>query len=61
MIRAFAGIARSGVPGLPDWRPYTLPARDTLVIGEEAIACLPDPRRWERELWAKAPYIQPGS
>jgi para-nitrobenzyl esterase len=61
MIRAFAGLARTGTPGLPDWRPYTLPARDTLVIGEESIATVPDPRRWERELWARAPYIQPGS
>jgi len=61
MIRAFAGLARTGTPGLAEWRPYTLPARHTLVIGEDAIATVPDPRRWERELWAKAPYIQPGS
>jgi para-nitrobenzyl esterase len=61
MIGAFAGLARTGTPGLAEWRPYTLPARDTLVIGEDAIACLTDPRRWERELWARAPYIQPGS
>jgi para-nitrobenzyl esterase len=38
-----------------------LPARETLVIGEEAIAMADDPRRWERELWALAPYVQPGS
>jgi para-nitrobenzyl esterase len=61
MIGAFAGLARRGVPGLPEWRPYTLPARDTLVIGEDTIATATDPRRWERELWATAPYIQPGS
>jgi para-nitrobenzyl esterase len=61
MIAAFAGLARTGAPGLPEWRPYTLPARDTLVIGEDGIATVPDPRRWERELWARAPYIQPGS
>jgi para-nitrobenzyl esterase len=61
MIEAFAGLARTGTPGLPEWGPYTLPARDTLVIGEDTIATVPDPRRWERELWARAPYIQPGS
>jgi para-nitrobenzyl esterase len=61
MIGAFAELARTSAPGLPQWRPYTLPARDTLVIGEQAIETIPDPRRWERELWAMAPYIQPGS
>ena len=61
MMRAFTGLAHRGTPDLPDWHPYTVPARETLVIGEEAIATVPDPRRWERELWATAPYIQPGS
>ena len=61
MIRSFAGLARSGAPDLPGWRPYILPVRDTLVIGEDAIATIPDPRRWERALWSLAPYIQPGS
>jgi para-nitrobenzyl esterase len=61
MIRAFSGLARTGAPGLREWRSYTLPARETLVIGEEAIAMADDPRRWERELWALAPYVQPGS
>jgi para-nitrobenzyl esterase len=61
MIRAFAGLARTGTPDLPEWRPYTFSARDTLVIGENVIATVPDPRKWERELWARAPYIQPGS
>jgi para-nitrobenzyl esterase len=61
MMRAFVGLAHSGAPDLPDWRRYGLPARETLVIGEETIATVPDPRRWERELWARAPYIQPGS
>ena len=61
MLRAFAGLAHNGAPDLPGWNPYELPVRETLVIGEEAIATVPDPRRWERELWATAPYIQPGS
>jgi para-nitrobenzyl esterase len=61
MIRAFSGLVRTFASGLPEWHPYTLPARETLVIGEEAIMAVLDPRRWERELWATAPYIQPGS
>jgi para-nitrobenzyl esterase len=61
MMRAFTGLARTGTPGLAEWRPYTLPARETLVIGEASIATAADPRRWQRELWATAPYVQPGS
>lgn len=61
MIAAFTGLARAGRPGLPEWTPYTLPARDTLVIGDGTTTMVADPRRWQRELWATAPYIQPGS
>ena len=61
MIIAFAGMAHTGRPGLPSWAPYTLAERETLVIGEESIATKNDPRGWERELWARGPYIQPGS
>ena len=61
MIAAFSGLARNGNPGLDGWAPYTLPDRATLMIAEDAIATANDPRRWQRELWATAPYIQPGS
>lgn len=61
MIGAFTGLARNGRPGLEGWAPYTLPERATLVIGEERIAVVNDPRKWQRELWSIAPYIQPGS
>lgn len=60
-IAAFAGLARLGRPGLDSWARYELPERATLVIGEAATELAGDPRRWERELWARAPYIQPGS
>lgn len=61
--RAFAALARSGSPdhdGIPAWRPYTLSARETLVID------LPprmenDPRGAERRLFARVPYVQPGT
>ncbi|PXW78396.1 carboxylesterase type B [Blastomonas natatoria] len=61
MMKAFTGLARTGRPGLESWSPYTLPDRATLVIGDGAAAMVNDPRRFERELWATGPYIQPGS
>lgn len=60
MIDAFAGLARTGRPGLAGWAPYTLPGRATLVV-DNALRMEDDPRGWERRLWATAPYIQPGS
>lgn len=61
MMQAFSGLARSGVPGLDFWRPYTLPDRATLMIAQDRIAVQNDPRGWQREMWSTAPYIQPGS
>ena len=61
MIAAFAGLARDGVPDLDNWEPYRLPERATLMIAEDRIATENDPRGWQRELWSRAPYIQPGS
>lgn len=60
MIDAFAGLARDGRPGLGCWKPYEIPERATLMIGEESISVVNDPRGWQREMWATAPYIQPG-
>lgn len=60
MMAGFSGLAKRGRPGLDEWTPYTLPKRETLVIGE-SIRMVDDPRRWQRELWARAPYVQPGS
>lgn len=60
MQAGFAGLARRGVPGVPAWGPYRLPTRATLVVDDPA-RLVDDPRQWERELWARAPYVQPGS
>ncbi|MCJ2184484.1 carboxylesterase family protein [Novosphingobium sp. 1949] len=60
MMRAFAGLARQGRPGLAEWSPYALPTRATMVFDDRSRVEA-DPRRWERELWASAPYVQPGS
>ena len=57
IMAAFAALARRGDPG---WTPYRLPARATMVF-DDTSRVVGDPRRWERELWSRAPYIQPGS
>jgi para-nitrobenzyl esterase len=63
MMKAFAALARSGDPngaGVPNWPGYTVPERATMVFDTVSRA-IPDPRGWERALFARAPYIQPGS
>ncbi len=57
MMRAFVRFARTGNPG---WTPYTLPRRQTMIF-DAAPHLESDPRRWERELFARIPYIQPGT
>lgn len=61
MMRAFTGLAKTGRPGLADWKPYTTPRRATLVVGNGTVELTDDPRGWERELWSIGPYVQPGS
>jgi para-nitrobenzyl esterase len=63
MMATFVALARSGDPnanGLPNWPIYTLPGRPTMIF-DVATRAEPDPRKWERELFARAPYVQPGS
>jgi para-nitrobenzyl esterase len=62
VMGAFASLARTGRPaarGLA-WAPYTLPNRATMVFDTNSRV-VNDPRKWERELWGRVPYIQPGS
>ena len=63
VMAAFAALARTGRPvskGLPAWPAYTLPKRATMVFDIDSRS-VDDPRKWERELFARVPYIQPGS
>jgi para-nitrobenzyl esterase len=57
MMSAFLRFARTGDPG---WPAYTLPARRTMIFGQSPHV-VSDPRRAERELFARIPYIQPGT
>lgn len=60
---AFINLARHGDPnhaGLPTWDRHTLPDRETLILDAET-RLVNDPRRRERELFAKVPFIQWGT
>jgi para-nitrobenzyl esterase len=63
IMKGFAQFARNGdpkAPGTRAWPIYELPERQTMVFDVESRT-VPDPRKWERELFARVPYIQPGS
>jgi len=58
-----ARYAASGDPngaGLPDWTPYSLARRETLMI-DRITRMENDPRGAERAWFARIPYIQPGT
>jgi para-nitrobenzyl esterase len=63
MSEAFIAFAKTGNPNnkvLPEWKPYTLPNRETMVFD------LPprlenDPRGEQRRFFEKVPFIQQGT
>lgn len=57
VMDAFVRFARTGHPG---WPAYDLKARQTMVFDRESRV-VRNPRQWERELFARVPYIQPGT
>jgi para-nitrobenzyl esterase len=64
MMRLFTTFAHAGAPDadhfLPSWPRYTLPERRTMIF-DTNTRVESDPRRAERELFARVPYIQPGT
>jgi para-nitrobenzyl esterase len=63
MRQAFVSFAREGAPAaaaLPGWLPYTLPGRATMLI-DLPPHLAEDPRGAERRLFARVPYVQPGT
>lgn len=63
MSEAFIALAKTGDPNhpaLPAWTPYDLTRRATMVFDAET-RLVDDPRGAERRLFAKVPYIQPGT
>lgn len=60
---AFVALASRGNPdhpGLPHWPKYDLKTRATMII-DVASHVENNPRAWQRELFARVPYIQPGT
>ena len=63
MQERFVAFAKTGDPnraGLPRWPGYGLDTRATMIFDVRSRV-ENDPRRWERELFARVPYIQPGT
>ena len=63
MSETFIAFARSGNPNnklIPRWEHYTLPRRRTMVFNVPSHL-EDDPRGAERRLFAKVPYVQPGT
>jgi para-nitrobenzyl esterase len=57
VMDAFTRFARTGDPG---WPAYDLARRATMVF-DTTSKVVDNPRAWERELFARAPYVQPGT
>ena len=57
---AFASTGSPDLPGLPPWPVYDERRRATMIF-DVASRVENDPRRWQRDLFAPAPYTQPGS
>jgi para-nitrobenzyl esterase len=63
MSETFIAFARTGNPNnklIPRWLNYTLPRRQTMVL-DVPSHLEDDPRGAERRLFAKVPYVQPGT
>ncbi|MBX9617435.1 MAG: carboxylesterase/lipase family protein [Caulobacteraceae bacterium] len=63
LSRAFVALARNGNPnhsGLPAWSPYDLTRRQTMIM-DAPPRMEDDPRGAERRLFARIPYVQPGT
>jgi para-nitrobenzyl esterase len=57
VMDAFVRFARTGNPG---WKSYSLKRRETMIF-DTVSRVENDPRKWERELFARIPYVQPGT
>jgi para-nitrobenzyl esterase len=57
VMDAFTRFARTGNPG---WPAYDLASRQTMIFDRNSRV-ESDPRKWERELFARVPYVQPGT
>jgi para-nitrobenzyl esterase len=59
MQERFVAFAKTGNPD-PRWPRYELTNRATMVF-DTVSRVENDPRRWQREMLARVPYVQPGT
>jgi para-nitrobenzyl esterase len=59
-VVAFAKTGDPNHPGLPAWPKYDVTRRSTMIFDVNSHI-ENDPRKWQRELFARVPYIQPGT
>jgi len=63
MSDAFISFAGTGQPystKLPEWKPFTLEKRETMLF-DQTPGLANDPRGEERKIFARVPYVQPGT
>lgn len=63
MSDAFISFASTGKPSsarLPEWKPFTLVNRETMLF-DRPPRLANDPRGEERKVFARVPYVQPGT
>lgn len=63
VMQRFLAFARQGNPngaGMAEWPVHDLQTRATMIFDVQSRV-ENDPRQWERELFARVPYAQPGS
>ncbi len=63
MSETFIAFAKTGSPNnkvLPEWQPYTLPNRETMVFNLPPQMAN-DPRGEQRRFFEKAPFVQQGT
>jgi para-nitrobenzyl esterase len=63
MSDALIAFARTGNPnhaGIPEWKPYSIPDRPTMIFDAQSTL-VSDPRGEERKLFEAVPYIQRGT
>lgn len=63
MSNALLAFARAGDPqhdGIPHWQPWSLERRETMIF-DEFTRQEDDPRRGERQLYERVPFVQRGT